>query len=134
MANLEGLHTSLLNQLTSEIIVLNTKFNIIWLNDSAKANGWIKVKGEDTPLTNQFSKETNNELIKLLENTIHSEVSKTKRDFKLFKPNEKSRMVDLTVSWSQSDNFLIIELLCTDNLNKIIDSSKTFSTQKKQAS
>jgi two-component system nitrogen regulation sensor histidine kinase GlnL len=130
MTNLEGLHTSLLNQLTSEIIVLNTKFNIIWLNDSAKANGWIKVKDEDTPLTNQFSKETNNELIKLLENTIHSEVSKTKRDFKLFKPNEKIIMLDLTVIWSQSDNFLIIELLCTDNLNKIIDSSKTFSTQK----
>ena len=44
MTNLEGLHTSLLNQLTSEVIVLNTKFNIIWLNDSAKANGWVKVK------------------------------------------------------------------------------------------
>ena len=81
MANIEGLHTSLLNQLTSEIIVLDVKLNIIWLNDSAKANGWLKVKNQDTPLANQFSKETNNELIKLLENTIQSEASKTKSLF-----------------------------------------------------
>jgi two-component system nitrogen regulation sensor histidine kinase GlnL len=38
--------------------------------------------------------------------------------------------VDLTVSWSNTDNILIIEILCVDNLNKIIDSSKIFSTQK----
>ena len=43
---------------------------------------------------------------------------------------KKHRIVDLTVSWSNADNILIIEILCVDNLNKIIDSSKVFSTQK----
>ena len=40
MANIEKLDTSLLNHLTTEIIILDSSLNLLWLNDSALANGW----------------------------------------------------------------------------------------------
>ena len=130
MVNTENIQTLLLNQLASEVIVLDEGFNIIWLNDSAKSNGWIGQKDEKTPIINQFLEETSAELTSLFKDCMASSSSITKRDFRLAKPNEKNRMADLTVTWSELDKILIIEMLCTDNLNKIIDSSKNFSTQK----
>ena len=52
MANLEQLDTSLLNQLTTEIIILDVSLNIIWLNDSALANGWIKDSKDPSAYSN----------------------------------------------------------------------------------
>jgi two-component system nitrogen regulation sensor histidine kinase GlnL len=130
MVNKENLQISLLNQLASEVVVLDKNFNIIWLNDSAKSNGWIGQNDEETPISNQFLEETSLELTSLFKDCMASSSSVTKRDFKFSKPNEKNRMADLTVTWSELDKILVIEMLCTDNLNKIIDSSKNFSTQK----
>ena len=129
MTNPEKFNELLLNQIASEIVVLDNKYKILWLNDSAISNGWM-YSSEDSDIKNQFNPETNNELLELLQDCVNSESTITKRNFKLVKPNEKHRIVDLTVSWSNTDNILIIEILCVDNLNKIIDSSKIFSTQK----
>jgi two-component system nitrogen regulation sensor histidine kinase GlnL len=130
MADINNIKNSLLNQLASEIIVLSKDLNILWANDSALSNGWMLSDGDSNKITNQFNHETSEELTKLLSDCISSNASITKRGFRLYKSQEKNRTVDLTVSWSNSDDILIIELFCIDNLNKIIDSSKTFSTQK----
>ena len=131
MSNIDKTQLSFLNQLTSEIVLLDRNLKVIWLNDSALNKGWVlNSKSKDNIITGQFSEVTNGPLINLLKKTIEKNGTKTKRDFELEKPNERRRIVDLTVSWSHSDNILILELLCVDNLNKIIDSSKTFSTQK----
>lgn len=130
MADIKNIKNSLLNQLTSEIIVLSKDLNILWANDSALSNGWMLSDGDSNKITNQFNHETSEELTKLLTDCISSNASITKRGFRLSKSQEKNRTVDLTVSWSNTDDLLIIELFCIDNLNKIIDSSKTFSTQK----
>ena len=130
MADINNIKNSLLNQLASEIIVLSKDLNILWANDSALSNGWMLSDGDSNKITNQFNHETSEELTKLLTDCISSNASITKRGFRLYKSQEKNRTVDLTVSWSNSDDVLIIELFCIDNLNKIIDSSKTFSTQK----
>jgi len=130
MADINNIKNSLLNQLASEIIVLSKDLNILWVNDSALSNGWMLSDGDSNKITNQFNHETSEELTKLLTDCISSNASITKRGFRLYKSQEKNRTVDLTVSWSNSDDILIIELFCIDNLNKIIDSSKTFSTQK----
>ncbi len=41
MFKIENLNSLLLNQLASEIIVLDEGLDILWLNDSAASNGWI---------------------------------------------------------------------------------------------
>ena len=121
---------SFLNQLASEIILLDRRLNILWLNDAALNKGWILNQEKENAITNQFSEETNGKLITLLKKAIDKEGTKTKRDFELISVSNNKRIIDLTVSWSREYECLILEILCVDNLNKIIDSTKTFSTQK----
>ncbi len=121
---------SFLNQLASEIILLDKKLNILWLNDSALNKGWVLNQDKKNVITNQFSEETNSKLINLLNKAIEKDGTKTKRDFELVSVANNKRIIDLTVSWSEEYSCLILEILCVDNLNKIIDSTKTFSTQK----
>jgi two-component system nitrogen regulation sensor histidine kinase GlnL len=61
---------------------------------------------------------------------IKDRKSVTKRDFELISNNNASREVDLTVSFSPKYEWIIIEVMSVDNLNKIIDSSKMASSQK----
>ena len=120
-----------LNQLTSEVIILDKDLFIIWLNDSALNKGWFINNDKDKNLlSDQLSEETNGSLIGLLKKTIETNGSQTKRDFELMTSNLKKRDIDITVRWSNTYTCLILEILCVDNLNKIIDSTKTFSTQK----
>jgi two-component system nitrogen regulation sensor histidine kinase GlnL len=120
-----------LNQLTSEVIILDKDLFIIWLNDSALNKGWFINNDKDKNLlSDQLSEETNGSLVGLLKKTIETNGSQTKRDFELMTSNLKKRDIDITVRWSNTYNCLILEILCVDNLNKIIDSTKTFSTQK----
>lgn len=120
-----------LNQLTSEVIILDKDLFIIWLNDSALNKGWFINNDKDKNLlSDQLSEETNGSLIGLLKKTIETNGSQTKRDFELVTSNLKKRDIDITVRWSNTYTCLILEILCVDNLNKIIDSTKTFSTQK----
>ena len=116
-----------LNQLTSEVILLDKDLYIIWLNDSALNKGWVlNSNNKNNIITDQFSEETNGKLISLLKNTVEKNGATTKRDFELTTSSNAKRVIDLTVSWSNDFNCLILEILCVDNLNKIIDSTKTF--------
>ena len=120
-----------LNQLTSEVIILDKDLFITWLNDSALNKGWFINNDKDKNLiSDQLSEETNGSLIGHLKKTIETNGSQTKRDFELMTSKLKKRDIDITVRWSNTYDCLILEILCVDNLNKIIDSTKTFSTQK----
>ena len=122
---------SFLSQLSSEIIILDRDLKVIWLNDSALNKGWVlNPNNEDNFIIDQFSEETNGALVSLLKKTIERNGTKTKRDFELTSAANSTRVIDITVSWSNEFDCLILEILCVDNLNKIIDSTKTFSTQK----
>ena len=129
--NINKENLSFLNQLASEVILLDKDLSIIWLNDSALNKGWVLNKNKSNNyITDQFSEETNGALISLLKKTIEQNGTKTKRDFELITSVSTKRVIDITVSWSNEFECLILEILCVDNLNKIIDSTKTFSTQK----
>ena len=128
--NLDNTDLSFLNQLATEIIILDKNFNIIWLNDSALNKGWVMIKDKKNIITDQLSAKTNSTLIGLLKKTVETHGSKTKRDFEIISSDESKRIIDLTIKWSREYKSLILEILCVDNLNKIIDSTKTFSTQK----
>ena len=128
--NLDNTDLSFLNQLATEIIILDKNFNIIWLNDSALNKGWVMIKDKKNIITDQLSTKTNSTLIGLLKKTVETHGSKTKRDFEIISSDDSKRIIDLTIKWSREYKSLILEILCVDNLNKIIDSTKTFSTQK----
>jgi two-component system nitrogen regulation sensor histidine kinase GlnL len=81
-------------------------------------------------ITNQLSEVTNSSLVSLFKSAIRKNLSQTKRDFELINSKLEKREIDLTVRWSNSYECLIVEILCVDNLNKMVDSSKTFSIQK----
>ena len=62
---------SFLNQLESEIIILDRDLFVIWLNDSALSKGWVlNSKKEGNSITDQFSEKTNGSLINLLKKVI----------------------------------------------------------------
>ena len=120
---------SFLNQLTSEIIILNEDLKIIWLNYSALNKGWV-IDDKNNLITDQLSEVTNSSLVSLFKSAIRKNLSQTKRDFELINSKLEKREIDITVRWSNSYECLIVEILCVDNLNKMVDSSKTFSIQK----
>ncbi len=121
---------SFLNQLTSEIIILDEHLEIIWLNYSALNKGWVLHSNKKNIITEQLSEITNSSLVSLFKSAIRKDISQTKRDFELINSNLEKREIDITVRWSNSYECLIVEILCVDNLNKIVDSTKTFSIQK----
>tara|TARA_B100000963_G_scaffold356505_1_gene376725 strand:- start:4788 stop:5867 length:1080 start_codon:yes stop_codon:yes gene_type:complete len=120
-----------LNQLETEIIILDKDLHIVWLNDSAKSKGWgSNSKTKVNLITDQFSKTTSKALSSLLNQVVGESGTKTKREFELISEINFKRTIDLTVSWNHKYECLILEISCVDNLNKIIDSTKVFSTQK----
>ena len=121
MVRLEKLETSLLNHLTTEIIVLDKDLNILWINESGLANGWIKDSKEPSSYSNFLSYETESELKRIMNMAVSDKKSVTKRDFELIANDESVREVDLTVSFSTKDKQIIVEVMCVDNLNRIID-------------
>ena len=125
----EELNTSILNQLSSEIIILDQNLKSIWVNESALNNGWSIQQNRDL-ITDQYTLEKNKALIDMLNSTISKSSSFTKRDLELVLKDDEKRIVDLTASFSEKYDSLILEIKCIDSLNKIIDSTKIFSTQK----
>ena len=114
--NINKENLSFLNQLASEVILLDKNLRFIWLNDSALNKGWVLNKNNDNNyITDQFSEETNGALISLLKKTIEQNGTKTKRDFELITSVSTKRVIDITVSWSNEFECLILEILCVDN-------------------
>ncbi|MDB9997190.1 nitrogen regulation protein NR(II) [Gammaproteobacteria bacterium] len=130
MVSVDKLETSLLNQLTTEIIILDEALNVLWLNDSALSNGWSKDPKEPSFYASFLSDETEKEVKRLIGMAIKDRKTVTKRDFELISNKQSSREVDLTVSFSVKYEYIIIEVMSVDNLNKIIDSSKMVTSQK----
>ena len=130
MVDLEKLDISLLNHLTTEITVLDESKKVLWINDSAQANGWSKDSNDLSSFSAMLSPDTEEEIRRIINMAIDDRKSITKRDFELKANKEDSREVDLTVSYSPKDSLIIIEVMSVDNLNKIIDSSKSASSQR----
>ena len=130
MADIKQLDTGLLNLLNTEIIILDESLRILWINDSALANGWINDAKNQSSYSKFFCQKTEQEIKRVINMAIKDRKSVTKRDFELISNNNASREVDLTVSFSPKYEWIIIEVMSVDNLNKIIDSSKMASSQK----
>ena len=130
MADIKQLDTGLLNLLNTEIIILDESLRILWVNDSALANGWINDTKNQSSYSKFFCLKTEQEIKRVINMAIKDRKSVTKRDFELISNNNASREVDLTVSFSPKYEWIIIEVMSVDNLNKIIDSCKMASSQK----
>ncbi|MDA7788732.1 histidine kinase, partial [Gammaproteobacteria bacterium] len=81
MADINTIKNTLLNQLASEIIVLDKDLNLVWMNDSATSNGWIFNNTKTSLITDQLGGKTSIELTKLLIDCTTSGASVTKRGF-----------------------------------------------------
>ena len=121
------------DSLNTEIIILNAdNFSLTWLNDSAKAANWVgdstKYQGKDifSFLDEKAAKQVKKILIKAKINSG----SITRRDFVITHDGDLARTVDLTITYSDKKNLIFIEAVSIDNLNKIIDSTRSFSSQK----
>jgi len=119
--------------LNTEILIFEADTLLLkWINDSAKAAHWI---GDSTNYAQKdfdslFDGVTGSNIKKILQKTQEDSGSVTRRDFEIINALGAIRTVDLTISHSERKNLLFIEAVGTDNLNKIIDSTKSFSTQK----
>ena len=130
MEIIKELNNSLLNHLASEIILLNNNLQIIWANESATNNGWKYNSTKHESISLYFPDKSNLELHELLLKSLNESGASTKRDLEIIDGENNKRIVDLTISWSEVYECLILEINCVDSLNKIIDSTKVFSTQK----
>jgi two-component system nitrogen regulation sensor histidine kinase GlnL len=66
----------------------------------------------------------------LLRKSQDEESSFSKRDMEIANKVKEKRIIDLTVSYNNENSHIILEVKCVDSINKIIDSTKIFSTQK----
>jgi two-component system nitrogen regulation sensor histidine kinase GlnL len=122
-----------LNSLNTEVIILDAKdLSIIWLNDSAKAANWIP-ESPAHELKDIFSfidDEAENQMKEILYQAKKNASAITRRDLVINDSAGQVRTLDLTISYADKRNLIFIEALSTENLNKIIDSTRSFSTQK----
>ena len=122
-----------LNGLNTEVIILNAKdLSVIWLNDSAKAANWIPESSahELKDIFSFIDAEAENQIKEILLQAKKNASAITRRDFIISDSNGQVRTLDLTISYADKKNLIYIEALSTENLNKIIDSTRSFSTQK----
>ena len=122
-----------LNGLNTEVIILSAKdLSVIWLNDSAKAANWIPESSahELKDIFSFIDDEAENQIKEILLQAKKNASAITRRDFIISDSTGQVRTLDLTISYADKKNLIYIEALSTENLNKIIDSTRSFSTQK----
>ena len=122
-----------LNGLNTEVIILDAKdLSVIWLNDSAKAANWIPESSahELKDIFSFIDDEAENQIKAILLQAKKNASAITRRDFIISDSTGQVRTLDLTISYADKKNLIYIEALSTENLNKIIDSTRSFSTQK----
>ena len=122
-----------LNGLNTEVIILDAKdLSVIWLNDSAKAANWIPESSahELKDIFSFIDDEAENQIKEILLQAKKNASAITRRDFIISDSTGQVRTLDLTISYADKKNLIYIEALSTENLNKIIDSTRNFSTQK----
>jgi two-component system, NtrC family, nitrogen regulation sensor histidine kinase GlnL len=121
------------NSLNTEIIILNAQdFSLLWLNDSAKAANWIADSSiNDTgDIFSMLDEPAAEQIKELLAQAKKNSSSITRRDFMIGEHSEQLRTLDVTVTYSEKKDLFYIEALNTENLNKIIDSTRSFASQK----
>ena len=121
------------DNLNTEIIILDgMDFKLLWINDAAKAANWIgdSSKFEGKTISSLLNEETGFQINEILHKTRKNSGSVTRRDFEIVHQSGTERTVDLTITFSEKKNMIFIEAVSIDNLNKIIDSTRSFSTQK----
>ena len=121
------------DNLNTEIIILDgDSFNLVWMNDAAKAAHWTedssKLKGKT--ILSILEEQTGYQINQILKKAKKDTGSVTKRDFEIIHKSGNARKIDLTITFSDKNNLVFIEAVNIDNLNKIIDSTRNFSTQK----
>ncbi|MDB4056269.1 ATP-binding protein [Gammaproteobacteria bacterium] len=122
-----------LNGLNTEVIILDAKdLSVIWLNDSAKAANWIPESSahELKDIFSFIDDEAENQIKEILLQAKKNASAITRRDFMISDSTGQVRTLDLTISYADKKKLIYIEALSTENLNKIIDSTRIFSTQK----
>ena len=122
-----------LNGLNTEVIILDAKdLSVIWLNDSAKAANWIPESSahELKDIFSFIDDKAENQIKEILLQAKKNASAITRRDFIISDNTGQVRTLDLTISFADKKNLIYIEALSTENLNKIIDSTRSFSTQK----
>ncbi len=122
-----------LNGLNTEVIILDAKdLSVIWLNDSAKAANWIPESSahELKDIFSFIDDEAENQIKEILLQAKKNASAITRRDFIIGEHSNQLRTLDLTVTYSEKRDLIYIEALNTENLNKIIDSTRSFATQK----
>ena len=136
------------NQLSTEIIILDQNLRILTMNEAASANGWLGYS-IDKPeafelLINKSEIEASkliplqsllsNDSFDLLDDTLQMAREKasaiTIRDMLLKNKEGIERTIDLTVSLSNELDVFILEVSNVDNLNRIINSTRTDASQK----
>ena len=128
MTDTEHLHTSILNQISSEIIILDKDLQGLWINESALNNGWSNC--QNIPIQAHYPESLNSALFTLLRKSQDELSSFSKRDMEITNKANEKRIIDMTVSCNSENSHIILEVKCVDSINKIIDSTKIFSTQK----
>ena len=121
------------DNLSTEVIILDgDNSNLLWMNEAAKAAHWTddssKLGGKK--ISSLLNKETKYQIDQILQKTKKDSGSVTRRDFEVVYQSGNSRTVDLTITFSDKKNLIFVEAVNIDNLNKIIDSTRNFSTQK----
>jgi two-component system nitrogen regulation sensor histidine kinase GlnL len=121
------------DNLNTEIIILDgDNFKLLWINDAAKAANWIgdSAKFDGKTISSLLDDESGAQINEILIKTRKNSGSLTKRDFEIVHQSGLTRTVDLTITFSDKKKLIFIEAVSIDNLNKIIDSTRSFSTQK----
>jgi len=121
------------DNLNTEIIILDgDNSDLLWMNEAAKAAHWTddssKLSGKK--ISSLLNKQTKYQIEQILQKTRKGSGSVTRRDFEVVYQSGNSRTIDLTITFSDKKNLIFIEAVNIDNLNKIIDSTRNFSTQK----
>lgn len=121
------------DNLNSEIIILDgDNFKLLWMNEAAKAANWTGDSSnfQGRTISSLLDEDTGNQINRILQKTRVNSGAITRRDFEITHQTGNSRSIDLTINFSDKENLVFVEAVSIDNLNKIIDSTRSFSTQK----
>ena len=136
------------NQLSTEIIILDQDLRILTMNEAAASNGWLGFSTDKQEafelLINKSEIEASkliplqsllrNDSFDLLGETLQMAREKasaiTVREMQLINKEGIERTIDLTVSLSNEFDVFVLEVSNVDNLNRIINSTRTDASQK----
>ena len=136
------------NQLSTEIIILDQDLRILTMNEAAASNGWLGFSADKQEafelLINKSEIEASkfiplqslltNDSFDLLGETLQMAREKasaiTVREMLLINKEGMERTIDLTVSLSNEFDVFVLEVSNVDNLNRIINSTRTDASQK----